>query len=113
MRLTDKNKIKELETLEKNKVLMTDADYKELKLGQLENIEEELGIDLILLGKAIKGVWIKNKDLKEPFYVGSPYICFAENNKRELEMQFMFASTWYYFKDYGYSWALRREELEK
>lgn len=45
MRLTDKNKIKELATLEKNKVLMTDADYKELKLGQLEDIMEKYGIE--------------------------------------------------------------------
>lgn len=45
MRLTDKNKIKELITLEKNKVLMTDADYKELKLGQLEDIMEKYGIE--------------------------------------------------------------------
>lgn len=45
MRLTDKNKIKELATLEKNKVLMTDADYKELKLGQLEDILEKYNID--------------------------------------------------------------------
>ena len=43
MRLTDKDKIKELATLQKNNVLMTDNNYKELKLGQLENIEEELG----------------------------------------------------------------------
>lgn len=45
MRLTEKNKIKELETLQKNKVLMTDADYKELKLGQLEDILEKYNID--------------------------------------------------------------------
>ena len=42
MRLTDKNKIKELETLQKHNVLMTANDYKELKLGKLENIEEKL-----------------------------------------------------------------------
>lgn len=45
MRLTDKNKIKELETLQKHNVLMTDADYKELKLGQLEDILEKYNID--------------------------------------------------------------------
>ena len=45
MRLTDKNKIKELATLQKNNVLMTDADYKELKLGQLEDILEKYNID--------------------------------------------------------------------
>ena len=33
MRLTDKNKIKELTALQKNNVIMTDNNYKELKLG--------------------------------------------------------------------------------
>lgn len=42
MRLTKKEKIKELTTLKEHNVLMTDNDYKELKLGQLEDIEERL-----------------------------------------------------------------------
>ena len=33
MRLTDKNKIKELTTLQNNNILMTENNYKELKLG--------------------------------------------------------------------------------
>ena len=33
MRLTDKNKMKELTTLQNNNVLMADNNYKELKLG--------------------------------------------------------------------------------
>lgn len=82
------------------------------KLGQLEDIEDELGVDLILLGKAIKGVWIKNKSVKEPFHIGSPYICFARNNKRELEMKFCACTIWYCFKDYGKTWALTEEELK-
>ncbi len=44
MRLTEKDTVKELLTLKKNKVLMTNNDYKELKLGQLENIEEKHNI---------------------------------------------------------------------
>ena len=41
MRLTDKDKIRELEILQRHKVIMTDKDYKELKLGLLENLMEK------------------------------------------------------------------------
>ena len=77
------------------------------KLGQLEDIEEELGIDLITLFKALKGIYIKPNNI----YVGSPYLCFAENENRELEFQFKVVDTWYKVKDYGKTWALTKEEL--
>ena len=106
-RLTKRNATKQGTTIG-----MPKAVHAYWKLKEIEDIEDELGIDLILLGKAIKGIWIKNKDSKEPFYVGSPYICFSENNKRELEIQFKVDSVWYYFKDYSKTWALTKEELE-
>ena len=87
------------------------------KLGQLEDIEEELGIGLITLFK-IKTVWcialVEDKQTKERSYqiierklwginiedkkimVGSPY--------RFLE---------YPIKEFGITWALTREELER
>ena len=77
------------------------------KLGQLEDIEEELGIDLVTLFKALKGIYIKPNNI----YVGSPYLCFAENENRELEFQFKIGDTWYKVKDYGKTWALTKEEL--
>ena len=77
------------------------------KLGQLEDIEEELGIDLVTLFKALKGIYIKPNNI----YVGSPYLCFAENENRELEFQFKVVDTWYKVKDYGKTWALTKEEL--
>lgn len=79
------------------------------KLGQLEDIEEELEIDLVTLFKALKGIYIKPNNI----YVGSPYLCFAENENRELEFQFKIVDTWYKVKDYGKTWALTKEELEK
>ena len=54
MRLTNKNKIKELLSYQKNNVLMTDNEHKELKLGQLEDIEDELGISLVVYFKLFK-----------------------------------------------------------
>lgn len=77
------------------------------KLGQLEDVEEELRIDLLTLFKALKGIYIKPNNI----YVGSPYLCFAENENRELEFQFKVVDTWYKVKDYGKTWALTKEEL--
>lgn len=109
MRLTTREKIKELATLEKHNVLMTYNEHKELKLGQLEDIEDELGIDLITLFKALKGIYVKPNNI----YVGSPYLCFSENENRELEFQFKVVDTWYKVKDYGKTWALDKKELTK
>lgn len=80
------------------------------RLSQLEDIEEELGIDLITLFKALNGAWFIND--KKAIYVGSPYLCYCGNYKKELEMQFRAVDVWYLVKDYGKTWALTREELE-
>lgn len=85
------------------------AIYEELY--KLEDIEEELGISLIKLFKALKGIWVKSTN-GDVYYVGNPYLCFSENEKRELELQFRVGDTWYKIKDYRKTWALSREELE-
>lgn len=79
------------------------------KLSQLEDIEEELGINLLTLFKTLKGIYIKPNNI----YVGSPYLCFAENENRELEFQFKVVDTWYKVKDYGKTWTLTEDELEQ
>ena len=94
----------------KNQVLAIDGKAID-KLGKLEDIEEELGIDLITLFKALIGIWVKSTN-GDVYYVGSPYLCFSENEKRELEFQFRVGDTWYKVKDYGKTWALTKEELE-
>jgi len=109
MRLTDKDKIKELSTLQNHNVLMTDKDYKELKLGQLEDIEDELGIDLTILFSALKkGIYAKDYGR---FNVSSidlidGYIDFKRKNKKP----YIHCA---YLKDYGKTWALTKGELEK
>ena len=80
------------------------------KLGQLEDIEEELGIDLITLLKGGKhGIWyLSNGTL----YFQKLDICLVDKCFREYidyERRYMK----YYFKDYGKTWALTKEELEK
>lgn len=138
MRLTDKDKIKELETLQKHNVLMTDIDYKELKLGQLENIEDELGIELIVLFNALKnGCWIRK---------GSHGTCYLEGKAIFIPNVYLHLNLYDYYterqnedsydesesqkdlclfdmcyedinniarvRDYGKTWALTKEELE-
>jgi len=81
------------------------------KLGQLEDIENELGIDLITLFKALRDGFIARYRFDFEFskcVVGKDGImvdfknkCFSNN----------FTDDWY-FKDYGKTWALTKEELE-
>ena len=89
------------------------------KLGQLEDIEKELGIDLITLFKALKQdyiyfkyylSWNKEFKIKKECISGFKY---ADNNT------FVFWTDDYYGKehmvylrDYGKAWALREEDLD-
>ena len=78
------------------------------KLGKLEDIEKELGISLIKLFKALKGIWVKSTN-GDVYYAGNPYLCFSENEKRELELQFRVGDAWYKIKDYRKTWALGKK----
>ena len=81
------------------------------KLGQLEDIEDELGIDLVVLFTALKkGVYIKKQSqTKYPLamlrihYSNHTTKYFVFDNGREIAIK---------LKDYGKTWALTREELE-
>jgi hypothetical protein len=86
-------------------------DYDKLfnKLGALEDLQDELGIPLEVLFKALKeGVVFKRK------HSGEICKCSA--------MLYLFNKTWYIdgevrfceakLKDYSKTWALTREELE-
>ncbi len=84
------------------------------KLGQLEDIEEELGIDLITLFKALKnGIYAK---VYIPMSFGAKEIKFLNVEKTGLGLYKNFIRTnygLYQLKDYGETWALTREELKK
>lgn len=81
------------------------------KLGQLEDIEDELGIELITLFKALKkGVYIKKAYL--PFY---PLALMREDYSNHTTKYFVFykgKKKYLKLRDYGKTWALTREELE-
>lgn len=95
-----------------------DIDNALLKLGKLEDIEDELGIDLLTLMKA----------LMNGFYVvdGTFHtISFERDNIRIEEFDLDSGGQWYIcfensdyggdypLSEYGKTWALTKEELQK
>lgn len=79
------------------------------KLGQLEDIEEELGIDLVTLFKALKDGFYRYR----PTAINN-VICFIAKPKVNMKQKcFTYGSYGKsYFKDYGKTWALTKEELK-
>ena len=89
------------------------------KLEQLEDLEEEIGIDFITLFKALKnGIYLKFGSEKItgvyyehrailPRHFDKDYKGYFIDLQLELSINFNF-----YFKDYGKTWALTKEELE-
>ena len=87
------------------------------KLGKLEDIEEEIGIDLITLfniDKQLntkKEIWFKIEDeIEESFRFDSYYIIDLKH-KAFVKIEYE-PLDYLYFKDYGKTWALTKEELE-
>ena len=79
------------------------------KLGRLEDVEEELGIDLITLVKALKDGIYTNKWLHK-----TKYGIDLERKRFEGHCSGDYGvveTSYYYFKDYGKTWALTKEEL--
>lgn len=81
------------------------------KLGKLEDIEDELGCDLITLFKALEeGFYVKKDSINEGFIS-----LVKAKDIREVDMitkSITFCDyEFVYFKDYGKTWALIREEL--
>ena len=110
------NRLTKKDTLRDNGYAIKNLSYETTiavndKLGQLEDIEEELGIDLITYLRLV--IVHKNNSLN--------YIYDKKNNDYEKikgwdffdEMKLSYGSENYYFKDYGKTWALSKEELEE
>ena len=93
--------------------------YKKLKI--LEDIEEELGIDLITLFKALKfGIWTNQEQWYGDEKQGKIRFFQVRLLLEENAIGCIYNSMWkgeevirtLYFKDYGKTWALTKEELE-
>lgn len=112
MRLVSKEKLEMAKLLvEKNGAdLVEDSVLKNLKLGRLEDIEEELGIDLITLFKALTNdVYLYHNKKLIKCEQAPCLLCF--DNEYCLEFQFDYDVEQVYLKDYGKTWALTNEEL--
>ena len=85
--------------------------YKKLKI--LEDIEEELGIDLITLFKALIQMFVFHKENVKIELIG---IHFKSIKSNELYLFGFVEDTvhavYLSLKDYGKTWALTKEELE-
>ena len=90
------------------------------KLSQLEDIEVELGIDLITLFKARNGFYAYDEEYdKVIFYeddlwinIESEMLGGSKLIKKEGNVYFVSHSQCD-FQDYGKTWALTKEELER
>lgn len=83
------------------------------KLAKLEDLEDELGIDLITLYKVLKGgFYVKTKDINEGFISLVKAKDIREINIIIESITFN-AFDIVFFEDYGKTWALTKEELEE
>ena len=91
------------------------------KLGTLEDIEEELGIDLITLFKALRnGIWTDQEQWYGDEKQGKIRFFQVRLLLEENAVGCIYNSMWkgeevirtLYFKDYQKTWALTKEELE-
>ena len=105
-------------------------EYRYVKLGQLEDIEEELGIDFLLLDKICqKGVYCYKKSIKDFDSISKRLgdIIHIQNSdihidffgcykEKRMGVSIMGCIDFVYhslpIKDYGITWALTKEELE-
>ena len=114
MRLTVKNGIGLLVESESEYSLQNNICHNDCiqKLGQLEDIEDELGIDLITLFQALNnGIWIKKRGERKDIlffyedvnlYKDYLYVCPIDIYDERVSIH-----------QYGKTWALTKEELLK
>ena len=80
------------------------------KLGKFEDIEEELGVDLI---KLLTAQEIYVMDYGKPYESWSPTINLKTKKVYTIDETTRNICGEYDFSDYGTTWALTKEELEK
>ena len=87
------------------------------KLSQLEDIEEEIGIELTTLFKALKyGVYYytSQKQLTHDYvWLYDNYVSASVRDKLSYSLLTCFQKQILSFKDYGVTWSIYREALEK
>ena len=88
------------------------------RLGKLEDSEEELGIDLITflnIDKQLntkKEIWFKIEDEIDASYRDEGDYYIVDFKHKAFVKMVCEPIDYFYFKDYGKTWALTKEELE-
>ena len=94
-----------------------DVDEAYKKLYKLENLEEELGIDLITLFKALKyGVYYytsQNQLTHDYVWLYDNYVSASVRDKLSYSLLTCFQKQILSFEDYKKTWSLDRKELEE
>ena len=87
------------------------------KLGKLEDIEEELGIDLITLFKALKnGVYHFASDgvlIHDYGWLEDNYFYPEPHDKLSCSFRSNYEDELFYFKDYGKTWSIDKKDFMK
>lgn len=99
-----------------NQVLAIDGEAID-KLGKLEDIEEEIGIELITLFKALKyGVYYytsQNQLTHDYVWLYDNYVSASVRDKLSYSLLTCFQKQILSFEDYGKTWSIYREALEQ
>ena len=87
------------------------------KLGELEDIEEEIGIELTTLFKALKyGVYYytsQNQLTHDYVWLYDNYVSASVRDKLSYSLLTCFQKQILSFEDYGVTWSLYMENLEQ
>ena len=86
------------------------------KLGELEDIEEELGIELEVLFSALKnGVYYFASDgqlIHDYVWLEDDYVCTGQRSKLSLSFRTFSKLDTLLFAEYGKTWSLYKQTLE-
>ena len=93
--------------------LLAEIDILKTKLKEYKHIEEELGIDLITLFKALKnGVYYKEELTNRIVRLESFDLMIQAGAIQPKYKRLLLITLPLYFNDYGKAWALTKEELK-
>ena len=100
-----------------NLIEVKDKDEAYKKLCQLEDIEEEIGIELTTLFKALKyGVYYytsQNQLTHDYVWLYDNYVSASVRDKLSYSLLTCFQKQILSFEDYGVTWSIYREALDQ
>ena len=98
----------------KDKSIRDNFNAEYAKLADLEDVEEELGIELRIMFKALKdGVWYYNNGqlLHDYVWLINDYLTVGTPDKLSFSLKTFLRKKILLFETYGKTWTLTKEEL--